>query len=178
MRRALAVVAVVVLVGGGWAAFEYFEVQKLWQDDEVSEAAPVFTGPRATASGTGQAPTSTPVQVTEPVAVASGTFRDRSHPTVGRALVLSDGSAQRFLRFEGFETDNGPDLNVYLSTAAPDAPAGRLDDDFVDLGNLKGNVGDQNYEIPAEVDLERYRTVVIWCVRFSVAFGTAELAPT
>ena len=171
----LAVVAVVVLGVGGWAAFEYFEVQKLWQDDEVDDAAPVFSGPAPTGSDTGQAPTSVPVRVSEPV--ASGTFRDRSHPTEGRALVLSDGGPQRFLRLEGFETDNGPDLNVYLSAAGPDAPAGQLDDDYVDLGDLKGNVGDQNYEIPEDVDLGRHRTVVIWCVRFSVAFGTAELTP-
>ena len=90
--------------------------------------------------------------------------------------MLSDGSDQRFLRFEDFATDNGPDLNVYLSTAPPDAPAGDFDDDFVDLGDLKGNIGSQNYEIPADVDLDRYRSVVIWCVRFGVAFGAAELS--
>jgi hypothetical protein len=48
--------------------------------------------------------------------------------------------------------------------------------DFVDLGNLKGNVGDQNYEVPAGTDLSRYDTVVIWCVRFSANFGDAVLA--
>ncbi len=110
------------------------------------------------------------------VTVVQGEFGDRSHPTSGQALVLTDGSEQRFLRFEDFETDNGPDLNVYLSTAAPDAPDGAFDDDFIDLGNLSGNIGNQNYEVPADVDLSQYRTVVIWCVRFGVAFGTAELA--
>ena len=106
---------------------------------------------------------------------AAGSFIDRSHPTEGSATVLGDGSGQRFLRFEDFRTDNGPDLNVYLSTAPPDAPAGDFDDDFVDLGDLKGNVGAQNYEIPAGLDLDRYSTVAIWCVRFGVVFGTAEL---
>lgn len=108
----------------------------------------------------------------------SGAFISRSHPTVGRAEVLGDGTGQRFLRFEEFRTDNGPDLNVYLSTAASDAPAGEFDDDFVDLGDLKGNVGNQNYEIPRDLDLGRYSTVVVWCVRFSVAFGAAELSTT
>lgn len=90
--------------------------------------------------------------------------------------MLTDGTEQRFLRFEDFETDNGPDLNVYLTTADADDDEGLFDDDFVDLGNLKGNIGSQNYELPPDVDLERYDTVVIWCVRFAVAFGAADLA--
>ena len=108
---------------------------------------------------------------------ASGSFINRSHPTQGLAEVLGDGTGQRFLRFEDFRTDNGPDLNVYLSAAPPDAPAGQFTDVYVDLGDLKGNVGAQNYEIPRDLDLDRYSTVVIWCVRFSVAFGAAELSP-
>jgi hypothetical protein len=64
---------------------------------------------------------------------------------------------------------------VYLSAAGADADAGAFDDDFIDLGDLKGNIGPQNYEIPADVDLERYSTVVIWCVRFGVAFGAADI---
>jgi hypothetical protein len=111
----------------------------------------------------------------EIVVVYSGSFIDRSHPTEGTAEVLNDGTSQRFLRFEDFSTDNGPDLNVYLSTALPDAADDLFDDDFIDLGNLKGNVGPQNYEIPEDVDLDRYPTVVIWCVRFTVAFGAASL---
>ena len=117
-------------------------------------------------------------EVVEPqiIVEAAGSFIDRSHPTQGSAMVLGDGSGQRFLRFEDFRTDNGPDLNVYLSAAPPDAPAGDFDNDFVDLGDLKGNVGAQNYEIPAGLDLNRYSTVAIWCVRFGVVFGAAELA--
>ncbi len=109
--------------------------------------------------------------------IFTGDFIDRSHPTSGRADVLNDGSSQRFLRFEAFTTDNGPDLNVYLSTARADADADEFDDNFVDLGDLKGNIGSQNYEIPPDVDLNEYSTVVIWCVRFGVAFGTAEINP-
>ena len=108
---------------------------------------------------------------------AVGTFGPRSHPASGVAVVLTDGT-QTFLRFDDdFATDNGPDLNVYLTAAGPDASVGDLAADFVDLGDLKGNIGAQNYEIPAGVDLDRYRTVAIWCVRFSVVFGTAELEP-
>ncbi|WP_419551701.1 DM13 domain-containing protein [Candidatus Poriferisodalis sp.] len=108
---------------------------------------------------------------------AVGTFGARSHPASGVAVVLTDGT-QTFLRFDDdFATDNGPDLNVYLTAAGPDASVGDLAADFVDLGDLKGNIGAQNYEIPADVDLERYSTVAIWCVRFNVVFGTAELEP-
>ncbi len=110
------------------------------------------------------------------VTLVSGEFMSRSHHTEGRALVLNDGSEQRFLRFEDFRTDNGPDVNVWLSAAPPDAPARDFLNDPFDLGDIKGNVGAQNYEIPPSVDLDHYSTVVIWCVRFSVAFGTAPLA--
>lgn len=113
----------------------------------------------------------------EIITLVSGEFVGRSHPGRGRALVLNDGTEQRFLRFEDFETDNGPDLNVYLAAGtSADGDAGTFDDDFVDLGDLKGNVGPQNYEIPAGVDLDRYDTVVVWCVRFGVAFTAADLA--
>ena len=109
---------------------------------------------------------------------ASGEFISRSHPTSGTVEVLGDGTGQRFLRFEDFRTDNGPDLNVYLSAAPPDAPVGQFTDVYVDLGDLKGNVGPQNYEIPRDLDLGLYSTVVIWCVRFSVIFVAAELVPS
>ena len=122
-------------------------------------------------------PTETEPATTQPqiIVEAAGSFIDRSHPTEGSAQVIGDGSGQRFLRLEDFRTDNGPDLNVYLSAAPPDAPASAFDDDFVDLGDLKGNVGAQNYEVPAGLDLDRYSTVAIWCVRFGVVFGAAEL---
>ncbi|WP_420443074.1 DM13 domain-containing protein [Candidatus Poriferisodalis sp.] len=108
---------------------------------------------------------------------AVGSFISRSHPSSGTAAVLTDGT-QTFLRFDDdFATDNGPDLNVYLSAARPNDSVGDLASDFIDLGDMKGNIGAQNYEVPAGTDLDRYRTVVIWCVRFSVAFGAAELAP-
>lgn len=110
--------------------------------------------------------------------VVEGQFVDRSHPGSGTAKVITDGSDQRFLRFEEFETDNGPDLFVYLTTADADASAGDfgVEGEFVNLGRLKGNVGEQNYEIPVEVDLAAFDTVVVWCDRFSVAFTAADLA--
>ena len=181
LRRHLVAVAAAGVVGVGvlaWLAFGYFGVQTLWVDDEVDEAGPVFD------SGATPDPAPTEDEAADPAppedapvveTVASGQFISRDHPTEGTAAVLTDGSAQRFLRFTEFATDNGPDVNVYLSTAAPDGDSGAFDDDFVDLGDLSGNVGDQNYEIPEDVDLSRYRTVVLWCVRFGVPFGAAGL---
>ena len=144
--------------------------------DEAEAAEPAEAADEAHPAKEAQ-PAETVPATTQPqiIVEAAGSFIDRSHPTEGSAQVLGDGSGQRFLRFEDFRTDNGPDLNVYLSTAPPDAPAGAFDDDFVDLGDLKGNVGAQNYEIPAGLDLDHYSTVAIWCVRFGVVFGTAEL---
>lgn len=112
-----------------------------------------------------------------PRALSTGSFASRSRYTVsGTATVfeLEDGS--RTLRLEGFESTNGPDLFVYLTAADSADSDPELDADFVDLGVLRGNVGNQNYEITAGVDLDRYDTAVIWCRRFSVGFGAADLA--
>ena len=199
-RPLIAALAAVGLAIVAFLAFGVFGIHTLFIDDKVNEAGPVFasgaapsgiesdfTSPEMAADMT-ESMIDQPVEVSiddpmpempaspEIVTLVSGNFIDRSHPASGVAKVLNDGSAQRFLRFEDFETDNGPDLNVYLSSAPPDAPAGQFDDDFVDLGDLKGNIGPQNYELPVEVDLDRYSTVVIWCVRFGVAFGAAELS--
>ncbi len=103
----------------------------------------------------------------------TGNFVTDSHPTTGQVSVLTNGTSQRFVRFEEFATDNGPDVNVYLVNSSADGVS-----DFIDLGDMKGNIGDQNYEIPADVDLEVYDTVYLWCVRFSVSFAHADLVPT
>jgi hypothetical protein len=104
-----------------------------------------------------------------------GQFISREHDTSGHAAILTDGS-QRFLRLTDFSTSNGPDVHVYLTAGVPaNGPQSAFDDDFVELGGLKGNVGDQNYEVPADADA-RYRTAVIWCDRFNVVFGAADLA--
>ena len=133
-------------------------------------SAPV-TPTRPTAGG------STDVSTVEPAAPAivtelRGTFESDAHPTSGEALVLGNGTGQRFLRFENFVTDNGPDLNVYLVNSSTGDVS-----DYVDLGDLTGNIGDQNYEIRADLDLSVYDEVVIWCVRFGVGFGDARLTP-
>ena len=94
-----------------------------------------------------------------------GDFINGTHPTSGKAAVNSDKTE---LTFTNFKTDNGPKLLVYLST---DTNA----TEYVNLGDLKGVSGDFTYSIPANTDLSKYKLVNIWCVDFSVSFGTAEL---
>jgi hypothetical protein len=109
-------------------------------------------------------------------AVVDGLFvgADEFHMGEGRAAVFEQGE-QQVLRFEDFSVTNGPDLHVILSKHA--APLDRADigEDYLDLGSLKGNLGNQNYEVPAGVDLSQYQSVVIYCVPFHVVFATAEL---
>jgi hypothetical protein len=93
---------------------------------------------------------------------------DGIHDASGVAKIIATGGSSA-LRLEDFRSTNGPDLYVYLST---DNQAS----DFVELGRLKGNIGNQNYEIPEGIDLSKYDTVLIWCKQFSVLFGSAELA--
>ncbi len=146
-------VALVLLSALALLAFGYFGVHKLWIDDRVDEAAPTLDG--------------------APTVFASGEFISRDHPTSGTAEVLGDSDGSRFLRFEQFETDNGPDLKVYLVNSSTGDVS-----DYVSLGGLKGNIGDQNYDVPDDVDLAVYDTVLIWCERFSAPFGEAALVVT
>lgn len=112
----------------------------------------------------------------QPSALATGDFHDVSHKGSGTATVYQLADGKRVLRFANFETSNGPDVQVYLVAAddARDAETVKRAG-FISLGALKGNVGDQNYDVPADIDLNKYRAVSIWCRRFSANFATAPL---
>jgi hypothetical protein len=110
--------------------------------------------------------------------IQTGTFHGQVHSTSGRASIYEEADGKRLLRLTKFKTSNGPDVHVIL-IAAKDA---KDDDNFlksnverVELGSLKGNEGDQNYDIPKETDLSKFRTVVIYCERFNATFGAAPL---
>lgn len=108
----------------------------------------------------------------------TGEIYNLAHGGHGSASVyqLEDGS--RVLRFEDFEVLNGPELHVWLVTVDPVPNTVGVDiGDYVELGALKGNIGNQNYDIPSEVVLENYPSVVIWCVPFRVPFNAAPLSP-
>ncbi len=156
MKKLLVAVVVLVALGAAWYAFR---PERLFINQKVNEQFP-------TASAANNAT----------MKLASGQFHSGAHETKGTATLFQLGDGKKTLRLTNFETSNGPDVRVYL-VAAADA----RDNDtvktagFVELGSLKGNIGDQNYDVPANVDLARYRAVTIWCARFSVNFGTAPL---
>ncbi len=140
--------AFAVAAVGGWFLFR---PDLLFRNEKVLEPAPAGT------SRVGSA-------------LFRGRFQGAAHATTGDAAVFQV-PGRRILRLTNLETSNGPDLRLLL------VPSADSSGKTVDLGPLKGNLGDQNYEIPGSVDLARYREVSVWCRRFSVTFGTARLAP-
>ena len=111
------------------------------------------------------------------IVLLRGEFTPRAHEGRGTAQLLRLSDGQRVLRFSGFETLNGPDLQVYLlGDGAASSRSDLQSAGYLSLGALKGNAGDQNYVIPADADLSRYRAVAVWCRRFGVNFTTAPLA--
>ncbi len=139
----------------------------------ATEPAPSTTLPTALS-----APTPVEAAPPPPAAPISTEFVGIDHGTSGTLLLLEDDAGRRFVRLEDLDTSNGPDLFVYLSSNPVDGEEGAFDDDYVNLGRLQGNIGSQNYELPADVDPARYASVVIWCDRFDSAFGAAPLAPS
>lgn len=121
-------------------------------------------------------PTATPAPEAQDVELARGRFEDAEHSTTGLARVLQLADGTRVLRLEGLATSDGPDLHVWISDQPSGGAWGSYDDDrYVRLGELKATNGNQNYAIPASADLRGMTTVVIWCDRFNVAFGTAPV---
>ena len=134
-------------------------------DDEMDVAEGAVTEPAA-----GEVPPSFPLTLGE------GTFIDLAHTGSGAVKVIELEDGTRILRFEDLDVLNGPDLRVILSPSALVEDDGAYDDgSFVDLGPLKGNKGNQNYEIPPEIDLDDFATVAIWCRRFNVSFNAAPI---
>src|ERR1041384_2970787 len=152
-KLTIALVVLVVIGAGAWYAFR---PERLFINNKVNEQFP--TASAATNK------------------LVSGQFHSGAHETKGTATLFQLADGKKTLRLTDFATSNGPDVHVYL-VAASDAK----DNDtvtkagFVDIGSLKGNIGDQNYELPGNADLAKYRAVTIWCKRFSVNFGTAPL---
>lgn len=166
----LAALLLALLLGVG---LYWFQPWKLWQNATVHESLPT-------------APTSPPTtQATEqtlpdlPRTLAQGTLISHEHATTGTAKLIRLPDGSHTLRLENLDTSNGPDLRVWLTDApVKEGTAGwRVFDDgkYVSLGKLKGNKGDQNYAIPADVNPSAYTSVTIWCDRFDVSFGAAPL---
>jgi len=144
-----------------FVAWYEFRPERLFVNRRVAEALPTGQG------GSSAQP------------LVSGKFYSILHPTEGTATIYQMGDGTRVLRLTSFSTSNGPDVHVYM-VAAGDAKdvATVKRAGFIDLGVLKGNLGDQNYKVGSDLDLAKYRAVSIWCKRFSVNFGAAALRPT
>ncbi|MFB9907078.1 DM13 domain-containing protein [Allokutzneria oryzae] len=183
-------VGVVVLAVGLWL----FQPWRLFTSSTLDEALPV--APVAESSSVPVTTTTEPAprspETTQPPVIpskapetprpttqelASGAFVTQEHKTTGKAKVLKLADGSRVLRLEGLATSDGPDLHVWLTDATAGGEWGKYDDGrYVKLGALKATHGNQNYPIPAGADLGGLRSVVIWCDRFNVAFGSAPLA--
>jgi hypothetical protein len=156
-RRKLILIAVglPVLVAGWWA----FRPEKLWINQKVNEPAPF-------ASATDTRP------------LYTGTFEGKAHATSGRATIYATADGKQYLRLTDFTTSNGPAVHVLLARSDDgklNQEIVRGDLDGIELGPLKGNQGDQNYNLSASVDLHEYNAAVIYCERHHVVFGVARL---
>ncbi|HYN94123.1 MAG TPA: DM13 domain-containing protein, partial [Pilimelia sp.] len=150
---------------------------KLVTDRTVADAVPVLapTAPPTTPAGT-PTTTGTPAAPGNRL-LAAGAFVTHEHRTTGTAQLIQRPDGRRQLVLRDLDTSDGPDLRVWLSDRPVDSRAfggGR----YVDVARLRGNRGDQVYDLPADVDPAAYRSVSIWCKRFAVSFGAAELAVT
>jgi len=167
MKRQTWVLGLALIGGIGWYAFR---PELLFVRTHVDESLPASASAASLSQSTAGASAAAPV--------LSGRFHSVAHETQGTATIHRLADGHLILRLADFTTSNGPDVRVYL-VAATDA----VDDatvtkaGFVELGKLKGTDGDQNYDVPSDLDLGKYRAVTIWCKRFSVNFATAPLTP-
>ena len=175
-RRRLILTAVAVGVVVTVAALVWFQPHKLVIDQKVDEGLPgqpAALGEDAGEKKNTNASRSEPEPAIE--TLGAGSFRALAHPVSGRANLLELSNGDRYLRLENFTVENGPDLRVYVSSANSTSDADAFGRDFLDLGSLKGNVGDQNYRVPAAATRGELNSAVIWCRRFSVGFAVAPL---
>jgi hypothetical protein len=140
-------VGIPILVALWWA----FRPEKLWINEKVSEAAPFDT------SG-------------EPQPFLTGRFAGKAQQTSGRATIYKKPGGEAYLRLSDFTAPNARDAHVLLGRSESDL-------DRIDLGPLKSNQGDQNYDLPAATDLNKYSAVVIYSEQSHAVFGVAKIEP-
>ena len=154
-KAILVAIAIPALVAAWWA----FRPEKLFVNQKVNEAAPAALS-------------------LEPEALYTGRLEGKIHSTSGRATIYKTVEGKQYLRLSDFTTSNGPDVHVVLVRGNDKALGQEIvkgDLDGVELGSLKGNQGDQNYDLPATADLNQYQAVAIYCERFHAIFGVAKL---
>jgi hypothetical protein len=139
------IVVIVIILSIGW-----YTLSPLLRNNDVQDTSPLVEESMETAK-----------------LIAQGDFVPKAHDVKGKALLIEEGD-KKTVRFENFETINGPDVHIYLGSDL-DAK------DFVDLGEMKANSGNINYAIPAGVDTTKYNKVLVWCKAFKVLFSYAEI---
>jgi hypothetical protein len=150
-----AAIGIPALAAAWWA----FRPEKLFINQKVSEAAPAALS-------------------AEPEALYTGRLEGKVHQTSGRATIYKSVEGKQYLRLSDFTTSNGPDVHVLLVRSGDEALGQEIvkgELDSVELGTLKGNQGDQNYDLPVRADLNQYQAVAIYCERFHAIFGVAKL---
>ena len=165
MQRRQALIGVLAVLGA--AAWYAFRPERLFINQTVNESL---------AAARPATPAATSATADAPAPLAAGRFHGVHHETTGLATVYRLPNGKRVLRFTEFATSNGPDVQIYLVAAADaqdNATVTRAG--FVNLGPMKGNQGDQNYDVPDDLDLSKYKAVTVWCRRFGVNFATAPL---
>lgn len=181
----MGIILLIVLAVGAYL----FQPWRLFTSSSVDEALP---GPAASQIAVAPSPTSPPAtagsetppagtEAATPPApttsvVAMGAFQSQEHPTSGTASLLTLPDGSQVIRLENLASSDGPDVKIWLSDQAAGGDwfkyrSGR----YLDLGPIKATHGNQNYAVPAGSDLQGLRTVVLWCDRFSVSFGSAAL---
>lgn len=164
-RWARAFAAVIAVAGLGLA---YWLISPLFINVSVNEALP--------GTGTSSAAATTATTSADLSALGSGAFYDVSHDGVkGKATLYKQADGSIILRLTDFRVLNGPDLYVYGSSLTRPGAGDVNASNSVILGKLKGNVGDQNYAVPAGTQLDKLKSIVIWCKTFSVNFASASL---
>ena len=152
MKKTIIVILSLVIV-----SIAYYLISPLWRVIELDEKVPSVSETQSEES-----------QAKVPELKVQSAFVAKAHEVQGRAMIYEqDGSST--LRFENFETVNGPNLHIYLA-------ADQKAQDFIDLGPIKATKGNVNYNLPASIDLEKYNQVIVFCVPFKVVFSLADLS--
>ena len=154
-RKWILAVSVPVLIAAWWA----FRPEKLWINQKVSEAAPFASS-------------------NDPQPLYTGRFEGKARPASGRATIYKASDGRQYLRLTDFTTSNGPDVHVVLAQSDDQSLTQEIvkgQFDSLEVGSLKGNQGDQNYDLPTAADLHKYNAVVVYCERFHAVFGLARL---
>ena len=158
----LAVIIIVIAIPIAW-----YLISPLFIVKEANDSFPNTTLEKEMERMEGEVVEMDDLMPLQPVIRYNGTFKSSAHDVTGNASVIETGSS-RVLRFENFETLNGPDLHIYLSK---DLEA----TDYVDIGKIKATKGNVNYDLPPTISLDEYKYVLIWCEPFRVLFGSAEI---